>query len=207
LESRVQSLLSAGGGSAASATAAALSGISSFDPDQYVSGVVANARNRSESDRQQAISTAENVIGGTVDSNSAAALLASRINNDANANLAGIESDAVAKAQSILGNNIAAAGNARGQDDNLLTQLAGILKGGVTTGTAVGNTATAGQTNQEQQQTGTTTESSNQQQNSQQQTQQDVLSQLISLLQGTENTKGTEQANAVTKSGGFGLSI
>lgn len=210
LEQSVTELLNSlgmGGGVGNAASDSALGQLAGFDAQAFVDGIVGNATRRSMANREQQINTAQNVIGGTVDGNSSAALLASRINSDEDANLASIESGAVNQAMQILQQNNAAGLARAGSDNALLSGLLSALKGGVTTAATTGSATATGATQNQQQQQTATSEQNQQAQQSDTNSVQNVLGQLLTLLRGTENVKGSEINNTTKSSGGFGLSL
>jgi hypothetical protein len=209
LDAAVNSML---GGSAASdaakaASTGALTQLGSFNIDDYVNGIVGSAKADSQTVIDETKHGYESNIGGTAATNSAAALLTSRLQNDQAAKLAGITSNAQATGAGILQANVDAAAKQQGADNTILGQLSEILKGGTTsttgtsTGTTTGSQNTAG--------ANTTSEAGTSASNTNTQTTQDVLTQIQQLLQGTENTNGT--TNTTTKKtdfgGGFSLGI
>lgn len=182
----------------------ALDKMNGFDPAKYVSGVVDSARSDTLSSLEEAINGNASAIGGTAATNSSAALLAGRLENNRAAALAGIESDATAKAQGILASQVASGNQTAGVSNDLLTQLAAVLKGGVsgtsadqTQSTTGGTTTTSGTTTAENQVT---------QQNTNTQTQQDILTQILATLQGTENKTGVTDSKGHNTSFGGGAS-
>lgn len=191
------------------ATSGAAGPIDQFDEAGFVSGVVAdaNARNNDVLDGQ--LGSLFSSTGGNASTNTMAALLGNRLANNNAANIAGIQSNAQATAEGITRDNAVANRSIQAQDDNLLTQLTGLLRGGVTTETGQAVTSQAGtQTGSE---TGSTTgtQSSAQQTASESQTVEALTQILSSLLNtntvttGSERTTGSESS----KGGGFGLSL
>lgn len=95
-------------------------GGNNFDVDKFVSGIMADATARTRGGLETGVNLAETATGGTEGSNSMAALLASRLRNDATANLAGIEQEATATGHQIAG-----------QRSNELTSLSSGINEGV----------------------------------------------------------------------------
>lgn len=110
-----------------------IAGTGDFNPEEFVSGIVGQARNRGEQALQETDAATQSVIGGTEDTNSMAALLANRGRNDLEANLAGITSQAVAQAEGIRNQNLASGTGAQAQLASIAGGLGETLKGGTTT--------------------------------------------------------------------------
>lgn len=204
LEGAVNDLLKSTGGAAL-----APGQVDDFDSEKFIAGGMAAATARQESLLDEMFGGLGDSIGGTVGSNSMQALLAQRGVSDANANLAGTQSELAKTAAQIEASNLQANTGAQGQSQGFLTQLLGALKGGqqTTTGTATGTETQAGT----QTQTGTSQQNTSQQQS--EQTSQvsnliELISQLVNTDQmthtvGTEKTKGSQSKAG----GGFGLSL
>lgn len=171
LTDAVRGLLSdAGKGSTAlQAELDRLSGTSStFDPDAFVSGLMQSATARTNADLESGIGALGSRAGVNSGSNSAVALLESRLKSDAVANLAGIESNARGQAEQIRSANEAnragaitsLAGGASAELSNLLSSLLQAGEQQTTTATSTGtesSTSTAKEdTKQTQNQAGTT---------------------------------------------------
>lgn len=184
-------------------------GALNFDSQSFIDQGMAAATSRTNNQIENDMNSLFDSIGGTSGGNTMAALLASRLQNDAAASLAGTQANLTSQANEIVRNNLATEMASRGQEQGFVANLLSALKGGTATTAQVGTTAEqqAG-TSQEigtgsQSQTGTSTGTSNTV------TQQDVLTALEQLLSGTTHTVGTENTTGTTKKsgGGFGLSI
>jgi hypothetical protein len=210
LEGEVARLLGVGSDPTSASNQASSNGLSQmagFDANGYVDDIMRGASADTLSQLEESIGGVQSTIGGTAGTNSAAALLTSRLEGNRASNLAGIRGQATGQAQEILARNVASASGANQTSNTLLTSLAEILKGGRTTGTAA--TTTANQSTGGQSTSGNTqtSESSQQSQNTNTQTVQDVLTQITELLNSTENMSGSSRGtNSQTTSGG-GLSL
>lgn len=180
-----------------------------FDSQAFVNNGMAAATTRVNNQVENDMNGLFDAIGGTSGGNTMAALLASRLQGDAAANLAGTQAQLTGQANEITRQNLATEMASRGQEQSFVSQLFDALKGGSATTAQVGTSAeqTAGKTQQigtgTETQTGTSTGTSNTV------TQQDVLTALEQLLNGTTHTVGTENTKGTQKQsgGGFGLSL
>ncbi len=174
-----------------------------FDPAQFVADQVAAATSDINAGLEDNVNQLATKVGGAGDANSMTALLASRLNNDAAAERAGVRAQATQTAQGITRDNALAGNQIDATGQAFLGNLLNALKGGqqTTTGTEtqVQNTAQQQATQQSEQQ-------SQQQQSSQVQT-QNLLEALTQLLTGNTTTVGTEAVDATTKQKGGGFSL
>lgn len=205
LEATVQDLLGRAGGSGISGGMRA--DLESFDVQGFVDGIMTQARSRSEGQRREQIALTENAIGGGQGSNSAAALLAGRINRDANESLAAQESQALAAGMDVLRGNSDALLRADANTNQLLASLLDSLRGSVSTSTAEGTTDTTATSEGRNLGSTRTAEQGNQMQQNASTSQTDVLNQLVTLLRGTEKERANSTSNTRESSGGFGLGI
>ena len=192
-------------GNTASATNPALAKVNAFDPASYIDQVMQGARSTAYSDLGQAIGGIKDSIGGGV--NSAVALLQNKAQNQTEANLAGIQGQAVSTANQIVQGAAGANTADRAGDNSVLNTILSALKGGTTTATGATGTTTAqagtstGTSSEAGTSTGTTTNV------------QDVISSfsqiLTSLLNSTSKTDVNSTTNenklsvGATASGGF----
>jgi len=178
-----------------------------FDLDSYVNGTLQSAKAQQGTKLDEMLGSIFSNVGGTENTNSAAALLANRARGDAAANLAGIEAQARGQGAQILQGNLTAMSNAFAPFEALLPELAGVLKGAVTTteqqslvqqleqllGTTGSATTTAESGTQAT--TGSTTNTEN-------------LAQIVAnLLQQSTHTTGTESTKTKGKEMGGGASL
>lgn len=180
---------------------------SGFDPDEYVSGVMAAAEAKAQNEIDLGANNIFSTVGGR--ENSMSQLLSAKLRNDSAASLAGVRAGAEGQAQGILRENFMANAQAAGQDQGFLAQLTNALKGGVSTGTTTEAGVTTGSTSQ----TGTSAQQNQQNQigqESQTSTQVQELTELLSqILSGTTTSNNVENTQGTTtkKGGGFGLSL
>lgn len=88
---------------------------SEFDQDQYVSDVMTKATNESASNVEALTNQIRSSVGGSLGGNSAAALLVSKLQNDANAELAGVRGQAIRDAATTQSNLDSQAGETTAQ--------------------------------------------------------------------------------------------
>jgi len=181
--------------------------VSAFDKESFIADTVGGASSNINADLESNVNQLVTNLGGTASTNSMGALLTNRLRNDAAAEIAGVRGIATTQAEEIARNNALAGSQIAGQDQSLLGQLLGALKGGVTTTTGTESVATA--QDQQTQNTGTanTTEQQRQQQSQQTTQTQQLIEMMSQLLSGTTNTKGTEHTVGTTSSGGGGFSL
>jgi len=129
----------AGGAVGGTDTADLKAGLSSFDSDKFVSGLVGKAESDLTARRTEGLNTLASSIGGR--ENSSFQLLADRASREDATALAGIESNAIASAAGIEANNLSALTGASGGDANLLGVIGNLLKGGESTTEQAGTTA------------------------------------------------------------------
>lgn len=182
-----------------------IAGRQGFDADQFVADTVAAARNRGEQTLQEQNSAFASRVGGTVKTNSMAALLEQRGRNDLEANLAGIRAQATGQAEGIENQNLATAVGAQQGVGSIGAALAEALKGGTTT------TDMTSLTDQISQLIGRGSSMETSQQNtsaSETTATNQLLAQIAEVLtQQREQQKQTEDVTSKGKSGGFGLSV
>lgn len=207
LSDRVKSILAGGvTDSALASLSNAIAGrANSFNPDAAVAGIVAGARNRGEQTLQEQNSAFAARAGGTASTNSMAALMAQRGRNDLEASVAGIEGDAMMKAQQVANQNLTSAAGAQGQVADIATQLAGTLKGATTTSDASTLTSQIQSLLGDQATKATSSTAESQQQ---QTAMTQLLSQLSQVLTNQkESVVGTEATKSKGTSGGGGFSL
>lgn len=183
--------------------------LNDFDKSAFISNGLARARSQIESSLGEAKGTTFSAIGGTAETNSAAAELAQRLDNQAASEFAGIEADLTATAEGINRDNLSAASSIGSQDQQFLVGLLETLKGGRSESVGAAETATS-ETGSQSQTAASQTSEQAAQQNAQQTTAvENLVETLNSLLVGVTNTTGTENTKGkVSKSGGgVGLSI
>lgn len=180
-----------------------------FNSGQFIEDAVRQATAAAGVVRDTSTNGLFDSIGGTSKGNTMAALLDQQLAMQQQGAIAGARNEAAATAAGITQSNIASEIGVRGQDQDLMTQLLGLLRGGQQTSDIASQ--------QEGRQTGSTTGSSigqeSQSQSSATQQQQDSISSLVSLItqlvSGETTTTGTETTKGTTKKkgGGFSLSI
>lgn len=207
LSDKIKSILAGGvTDSALASLSNAISGrVDSFNPDAAVAGIVAGARNRGEQTLQEQNSAFAARAGGTATTNSMAALMAQRGRNDLEASIAGIQGDAMMKAQQVANQNLTSAAGAQGQVADIATQLAGTLKGATTTSDMTSLTSQIQSLLGDQ---ATKSASSTAQQQQEQTTMTQLLTQLSQVLSNQkESVVGTESTTSKGKTSGGGLSL
>jgi hypothetical protein len=180
-----------------------------FDADKFVAGGLDRATSRINSQLDEALGSMFSAIGGTSGSNSAAALLANRLQGDAASELAGVEGQLTGQAQEILRQNLGTGESFSQGSNQFLTSLLGVLRGGVES-TATQAQSTGTETNQQAtQQSGTQTSAQQTQQTQVQQVMETMMQAVVKALSGTNTTTGTETLKGKTteRGGGFSLSI
>jgi type VI protein secretion system component VasK len=193
--------LFAGLGSDRASIESGMGKMNEFDPVAYVNGIMQAARSDASSNLDQSLNTMFSNVGGTEGTNSMAALLSNRARNATAANLAGINSQAQAAAGDQVRQNFTAGQGAMANFRELLPQLASILKGATATTDmssvlqTIQNVLTTGQSATQ------TQEASNQQATSNTQTLEQLLSNVLSSLTGTEQTNANESQK--TKASGM----
>jgi hypothetical protein len=206
LTNTVMDLLTGGSDNGAKGVVhAGLSQMGDFDVDSFVQGTLARAQNRQDSTLSEALGGIFDAIGGK--NNSAAALLSGRMQNDAAANLAGIEADARARGAGILQSGIQTAQGVAESGQNFLANLLGILKGGTTSRVGETQTRTAEQQTSSNTANTATTEANRtaEQQTSQTNT---VLQQILEqLMKSNTQTQGTSTTVGTSSKSGGGISI
>ncbi len=170
-----------------------------FDIKAFTDSIVAGAGQSLTDERQANINALSSSVGGSAATSSVASnFQASQERKDLTA-LAAIAANAEAVGSGIQQNQLTTAATLEGLDLNKFLALAGTLKGGVTTGTAVtegtqtqaGTTTGTGTTAETAATTGTTTQD--------QTTEETVNSLVQALLQSeAQSTSETEQAGTVT---------
>jgi hypothetical protein len=179
--------------------------ISDFDPAAFVANGMRAATARARTGLDESIGGILDAVGGR--NNSAAALLQERVNNDANSMLAGVESQLTGQAEEIRRNNLLAGNTMASSQSDLLSNLLGALRGGITTTTG----ATTEQTSQQQQNQSTTSETGGQNQQTTQtsttQAMETMVSQLAQLLNSLTSSTGTESIKGTGKQTGFGMGL
>lgn len=199
MEDTIAGLLGAGVG--------AVKAHSNFNKDQMVADGMQAATARTQTNLDEALGGIFDAVGGR--NNSAAALLAQRVNNDALANLAGIRADLIGKAEGIGTTNLLADNQVTATRNELVTRFLEALRGGTSNTTGY----TEGVTTQQQANQATGTDVGQSKQTNQQQTNTQAVEELANtlnqLLNTRTNTTGTENVKGTTKQsgGGFGLSI
>ncbi len=190
-------------GSTASSLNPGIEALGNFNADQFVQGVMEQARVQQQSQLDQSINGLVDAIGGTPQSNSMSALLAGKLTNESAANLAGIQSQATEESQKILQGNLGAQASAMSSVNDLIPAIISAFKGGNVTGTSleeqIANMVGSGTT--------ATSEQSAQQQSTQQNQLSQTLQIINQLLNTSEHTAGTETQNTKGKSGGFGIGL
>ena len=197
LESRVQAML-------ANPNLGQIQQFSDFDPAAYVRNGMSAATARAQTSVDEALGGIYDQIGGR--NNSAAALLQQRVQNDSNANLAGVNANLTGQAEEIRRQNLLAGNTVTATSNDLVTNILAALKGGTTQTEGTGLTQSA--QNNQQQNIGTNVGSQSQTGQSSQQTQstEQLINVLAQLINSNERTTGTEKTVGTTKSGGFGIS-
>jgi hypothetical protein len=178
---------------------------SDFNKDAFIQAGMDAASSRITGDTELALNSMFDQFGGRDDSNSMAALLATRARGDAAAALAGARANLESQAEGIGRENFGANLQGLGLNQQFLQGILGALKGGVSTSAEQVATAenVTGQTSQvgTSQQVGSETT---------QQTQVQQLAEILnSIVSGTTTTVGTESTKQKGKvaGGGVGLSI
>lgn len=178
-----------------------------FDSDSFIRGGVDRASSRQRLALENGLNQLTSRVGGTASGNSATAILANQLRGDAAANIAGVESDFIGRANEIENRNIQTGIAQSGQSQQYLTQLLAALKGG--TATTQNQEVQTNQTSQAAtnvaSEAGTQTQTQVQQQQSIQS--QQLVEALSQLLQGSTNTTGTEKTKGKETSGGGGFSF
>jgi hypothetical protein len=208
LSSAVQRLLAGGINDANIASLSnMIAGVTGFNPEAMVSGIVDGARGRGERELQERNAAIQSTVGGTDTTNSMAALLAQQGRNSLERSIAEITAQAVGQAETIRNQNLAAGVGAQGAMAEQAAGLGGILRGAVTT---VDNQTLTDQLSQllgTQNQSGSMTGSQSGTQQQDTQTTQ-LLQELLNALT-TQNTNsiGTENSTTRGRTSGGGLSI
>jgi hypothetical protein len=133
-----------------------------FDVDSFVNGITSAASSQINSGLESGINQTAANTGGSVGANSASALLAGKLRNEATASLAGVKSSATAQGAQIkdqlMNDQVSRSTSLAGAQSTGLAQLLSALKGGAatqtgqqsvvsqTTAQATGSTQQAGQT-------------------------------------------------------------
>lgn len=206
IETSIRNLLGgigAGGSTIADATAK----LNSFDPAKFISDTVAGAKGTIQSNLDASTGQLFDNIGGTSSTNSMAALLAGRLNNDAASSLAGVQSQAESTAAGIEQGNLAGTVGAITSQQGLAPALIQALKGGnvtssqsdlaqqiqALTGANTGTTSSSEQSQQDQTSSSSTIA---------------TLTQLIQQLMNTTGTEtGTSNSTGTEKKSGGGFSL
>lgn len=146
-----------------------------FDVDKFVKGVVGSAKATATADQNANLGAIADATGAGADTNSAAALLSTRVKNDTAANLAGVEQNARATGAQIAGVNA-----------DTLTKLTDSSSGNIQQ--MLGSLLQARETSTGQQQTNTSQTSVDK-----------LLSNLVSNVKTnqTQNTAGTTAETTV----------
>lgn len=193
---------------------------SDFDVDGFVSGIMQGAEARTAAELESGTSRIANETGVANNANSAAALLTSRLQQDATANLAATRANAVAQGEEIRRAGQTARHETMGmagqlQDNSLQQMLAGLLgagessqqtsqQAGTTTDQSTSTQTGSQTTNTQEQQTGNTQQqqTTNQQSSQQTNTNQSTNSQ-TSQASNTATTQAstTEAQQAQTQIG------
>lgn len=204
LTGAVQDLLGSVMGNRGTVDTSALSG---FNPGDFVSGGMANAKAIAQASLDDNINQLISGVGGTPGTNSATALLANKLRNDTSASLAGTEANLNAQAQEIVRQNIATGQSVQNSQNDFLSNLLGALRGGnvTTTGTEAQTTA---QNTQNQQISDTrNAENTNTSSNTNSTQVQNLIETLNQILSGTTTTNEVTNLKGTTSKSGGGLSL
>jgi hypothetical protein len=176
-----------------------------FDADAFVSGGMASAAASQQAQLEQSLNGLFDASGGTASGNSMSALLANRLQGDANASLAGQRATLAGQAAQIQNQNIQTELAGANQVQGYAAQLLAALKGGTqaTTGVQATTQSQTGSQDSTQQQNQNQTNTST----SQQDTTQSLMSIINTLLNQNTNTVATEDSKTTGKKSGGGMSL
>lgn len=186
-----------GGGAAGARIASAADTLGDFDSSNFIAGATNAAKSQLDIGLRAGIGATAANTGGSVNENSATALLANRLANENAATLGGVQSQAAAQAAQIAQGNLAALASSQQVDASNVLSAADILKGALVSQS--GNVRTSEAERQLAQvlgQTGTTESS-----NTQTAETTSVLSELERILESfrTGNSSSVQQENTKTK--------
>lgn len=169
-----------------------------FDESRFIQDTLAAAQQRFESQTSRSLNTLNSAIGGTAQDNSAAALIAGQLESENAARLAGVRSDAVRTAGDIRRADVAQAGGLQSLGFEQFLQIAGELRGAVSsqTGTQTGESATSTAA------AGTTGQESTGKQTSQATTAEQASQSLLEIINALVQTE--QEASGTSKSKGTG---
>lgn len=208
LSSAVQRLLAGGINDANIANLSnMIAGVTGFNPETMVAGIVDGARGRGERELQERNAAIQSAVGGTDTTNSMAALLAQQGRNSLERNIAEITAQATGQAEQIRNANLMTGVQAQGGLAEQAAGLGGVLKGAQTTVDQATLTDQLSQLLGTQNQSGVTagTQVSTQQQET---ATTQLIQELLSALTSQQtNSIGTENSTTRGKSSGGGLSI
>lgn len=206
LESALTGLIGRSDASAQTVADSAAS-LTDFDPNQFVSGVVAGAESRINEGLDSSLGQLFSRIGGTDGSNTMASILANRARSNAASELAGIESQAAATAAQIQQGNVGTTAQALNANQGLIPALASVLKGAeVTTESSTLQQELANILGT-QQATTQVAENSQQNQNVATQKVQELLQLVAQAMQSSTQTNATETQKTKGSSSGFNFGL
>ncbi len=186
---------------------AAVDKLGAFDPTQFINDTVAGASQGINDNLHTQVGALFDNIGGTANSNSAAALLQGSLQNNADSAIAGVRANATGQAAQIQQGNLAGITSALSSTTGLAPALINALKGGnVTTNQTDLAKQIADLTNST---TGvnTSTEQTQQQQEQSQQTIQTLTQLITQLMNTTQHETGTSTTQGTQTKMGGGISL
>jgi hypothetical protein len=177
----------------------AIAQLGTFDAQSFIDNTMKSALSQATDQFEQGVNSISSNVGGSANENSAAALLANRLENATNSSLAGTRASAEQAAQGIQVQRAGAVAAASQGEQNALAQILNAIKGGVTS---------SNQTNQQGQNTNqstNTSENTNTSQNTN--STQTALEIINQLLNSQQHTTGTETSDTSKSGGGLSLSL